>query len=562
MTRYISTRGEAPTLGFCDVMLTGLARDGGLYVPETWPQLSRETIAGFFGRPYWEVAVDVIKPFAAGEISDADLGRMANEAYATFRHPAVVPLNQIGPNQFLLELFHGPTLAFKDVAMQLISRLMDHVLAKRSQRTTIVVATSGDTGGAAVDAFAGLDNVDLVVLFPNGRISDVQRRMMTTTGAANVHALAIEGTFDDCQAIVKAMFNHHRFRDAVSLSGVNSINWARIVAQVVYYFTSAVALGAPARTVDFTVPTGNFGDIFAGYAAKRMGLPVRWLNIAANVNDILPRTLKTGIYEVRDVHATTSPSMDIQISSNFERLLFEASRRDAASVRRLMDSLKQSGRFVLPDAMLAAIREEFDAGRADETETAAAIRAAWREAGDLVDPHTAVALAVADRDTSDSSIPNIVLSTAHAAKFPDAVRSRLRGAAAIAGLARRADDQDRTNQGDEERRCGGRAVRAVGQPRRQAGSCRMSVEVTKLPTGLTVITDTMPHLETAALGVWAGVGGRDEKPNEHGISHLLEHMAFKGTTRRTSREIVEEIEAVGGDLNAGTSPRPLPIMHG
>ena len=423
MTRYISTRGEAPALGFCDVMLTGLARDGGLYVPETWPQLSPETIASFFGRPYWEVAVEVIRPFVAGGISDADLGRMANEAYATFRHPAVVPLDQVSPNQFVLELFHGPTLAFKDVAMQLISRLMDHVLAQRAQRTTIVVATSGDTGGAAVEAFAGLSNVDLIVLFPNGRISDVQRRMMTTSGAANVHALAIEGHFDDCQAIVKGLFNHHQFRDAVALSGVNSINWARIVAQVVYYFTSAVALGAPARMVDFTVPTGNFGDIFAGYVAKRMGLPVRWLRIAANINDILPRTLKTGIYEVREVHASASPSMDIQVSSNFERLLFEASGRDAAEVRRLMASLKQSGRFVLPDATLAAIRAEFDAGRADETETAAAIRAAWREAGDLVDPHTAVALAVADRDTADSKIPNIVLSTAHAAKFPDAVEA-------------------------------------------------------------------------------------------------------------------------------------------
>src|SRR6516162_1238918 len=423
LTRYVSTRGEAPTLGFCDVMLTGLARDGGLYVPETWPQLAGETIAGFFGRPYWEVAVDVMRPFIGSEIADADLGRMANEAYATFRHPAVVPLDQISPHRFLLELFHGPTLAFKDVAMQLISRLMDHVLEQRAQRTTIVVATSGDTGGAAVEAFARLENVDLVVLFPHGRISEVQRRMMTTTGAANIHALAIEGTFDDCQAIVKGMFNNHRFRDAVALSGVNSINWARIVAQVVYYFTSAVALGAPARQVDFTVPTGNFGDIFAGFVAKRMGLPIRWLRIAANVNDILPRTLKTGIYEVREVHATTSPSMDIQVSSNFERLLFEVSRRDGAMVRRLMEQLKQSGRFVLPDAMLAAIREEFDAGRADETETSAAIRAAWREAGDLVDPHTAVALAVADRDTSDSRIPNIVLSTAHAAKFPDAVEA-------------------------------------------------------------------------------------------------------------------------------------------
>jgi threonine synthase len=404
-------------------MLTGLARDGGLYVPEVWPQFSSETIAGFFGRPYWEVAVEVIKPFVAGDILDADLGRMANEAYATFRHPAVVPLDQIGPNQFVLELFHGPTLAFKDVAMQLLSRLMDHALAQRGQRTTIVVATSGDTGGAAVDAFANRDNVDLIVLFPDGRISDVQRRMMTTTGASNVHALAVKGTFDDCQAIVKGLFNNHRFRDEVSLSGVNSINWARIVAQVVYYFTSAVALGAPDRKVDFTVPTGNFGDIFAGYVAKKMGLPVRCLRIAANVNDILARTLKTGIYEVREVHATTSPSMDIQVSSNFERLLFEATGRDAARVRALMASLQQSGRFVLPDPVLAAIRSDFDAGRADETETAAAIRTAWREAGDLVDPHTAVALAVADRDTSDSRIPNIVLSTAHAAKFPDAVEA-------------------------------------------------------------------------------------------------------------------------------------------
>ena len=402
-------------------MLAGLARDGGLYMPQAWPRLSPETIAGFFGRPYWEVAVEVISPFVGGDISAADLGRMANEAYATFRHPAVVPLRQTAPSQFVLELFHGPTLAFKDVAMQLISRLMDHVLASRAQRTTIVVATSGDTGGAAVDAFAGLANVDLVALFPHGRISDVQRRMMTTSGAANIHALAIEGTFDDCQAIVKGLFNHHSFRDQVALSGVNSINWARVVAQVVYYFTSAVAIGAPARAVDFTVPTGNFGDILAGYVAKRMGLPVRSLRIAANVNDILPRTLKTGIYEVREVHASASPSMDIQVSSNFERLLFEAGGRDADTVRRLMGSLAQSGRFVLPDAMLAAIRSEFDAGRADETETSAAIRAAWREAGELVDPHTAVALAVADRDVSDSRIPNIVLSTAHAAKFPDAV---------------------------------------------------------------------------------------------------------------------------------------------
>jgi threonine synthase len=300
---------------------------------------------------------------------------------------------------------------------------MDAALEAEARRVTIVGATSGDTGSAAIDAFAGSRRADVFILYPHERISEVQRRQMTTSTAPNVHAIAIEGTFDDCQAIVKELFNDHNFRDAVALSGVNSINWARIVAQVVYYFTSAVALGAPARLVDFTVPTGNFGDIFAGFVAKRMGLPVRRLRIAANINDILPRTLKTGIYEVREVHASTSPSMDIQVSSNFERLLFEASGREASVVRRLMASLKQSGRFVLPDATLAAIRQEFDAGRADETETSAAIRAAWREAGDLVDPHTAVALAVADRDTPDSRIPNIVLATAHAAKFPDAVQA-------------------------------------------------------------------------------------------------------------------------------------------
>nr|AAF78806.1 threonine synthase ThrC [Bradyrhizobium japonicum] len=420
MTRYISTRGEAPELGFCDVMLTGLARDGGLYVPATWPQLSADTIAGFFGRPYWEVAVDVIRPFRR-RITDAELGRMANEAYATFRHPAVVPLRQMSPHQFVLELFHGPTLAFKDVAMQLISRLMDHVLAKRDQRTTIVVATSGDTGGAAVEAFAGLENVDLIVLFPHGRISEVQRRMMTTTGAANVHALAIEGTFDDCQALVKEC-STTSLRDATSLSGVNSINWARIVAQVVYYFTSAVA-AAPARAVDFRVPTGNFGDIFAGYVAKRMGLPVRTLRIAANVNDILARTLKTGIYEVREVHATRRRRWTSRSPRNFERLLFESRPARCGRCAPSHGFAEAVRRFVLPDATLAAIREEFDAGRADETETAAAIRAAWREAGELVDPHTAVALAVADRDTTDTTVPSIVLSTAHPAKFPDAVEA-------------------------------------------------------------------------------------------------------------------------------------------
>jgi len=425
--RYISTRGEAPELGFCDVLLTGLARDGGLYVPGHWPQFSPETIRGFFGRPYFEVAVEVLRAFVGGEIEDADLTAMAREAYAGFRHPAVVPLRQTAPDQFVLELFHGPTLAFKDVAMQLLSRLMDHVLAARQQRATIVVATSGDTGGAAVEAFAHRSNVELIVLFPQGRISEVQRRMMTTSDAANVHALAIEGTFDDCQAIVKGMFNNHSFREAVALSGVNSINWARIVAQVVYYFTAAVALGAPGRAVDVTVPTGNFGDIFAGFVAKRMGLPLRRLEIATNINDILVRVVSGGVYELRDVAATVSPSMDIQVSSNFERLLFEMSGRDAPLLRRLMAQLKQSGRFVLPDSLRAAVAAEFDAGSADESGTAAAIRAAWSQAGELVDPHTAVALAVANRRAAplkgEDAVPHIVLSTAHAAKFPQAVEA-------------------------------------------------------------------------------------------------------------------------------------------
>ena len=421
--RYVSTRGEAPGLGFSDVLLAGLARDGGLYVPESWPTMTADEIADLAGKPYPEVAFRVISRFTGDDLVPDVLRAMIDGAYASFRHPAVTPLTQLAANHFLLELSHGPTLAFKDVAMQFLGRVMDHVLAQRGERATIVGATSGDTGGAAIEAFKGRERVDVFIMYPHGRVSDVQRRQMTTVNDPNVHAIALEGTFDDAQGILKGMFNHFSFRDRIRLTGVNSINWARVVAQVVYYFYAACALGAPHRKVSFCVPTGNFGDIFAGHVAKHMGLPVRRLRIASNVNDILVRTLKTGIYEVREVHATVSPSMDIQISSNFERLVFEATGRNAAAVRALMGSLAQSGRFVLPDAALAKIRADFDAGRADETETAAAIRAAWREAGELVDPHTAVALAVADQDKPVSTVPNIVLSTAHAAKFPDAVEA-------------------------------------------------------------------------------------------------------------------------------------------
>jgi threonine synthase len=419
--RYVSTRGEAPALDFVEVMLAGLARDGGLYVPETWPSLSPETIAGFAGKPYAEVACEVIRPFIGNSLPDADLARMAREAYGTFRHPATAPLTQLGSSLFVLELFHGPTLAFKDLAMQLVARLMDHVLLQRSERTTIVVATSGDTGGAAVEAFRGRSQVDVVVLFPQNRISDVQRRMMTTAPDSNVHALAIEGTFDDCQALVKGMFNHHAFRDRVRLSGVNSINWARIVAQAVYYFTAAVALGSPHRKVAFTVPTGNFGDVYAGYVAQRMGLPVDRLVVATNVNDILVRALATGDYETRDVVPTSSPSMDIQVSSNFERLLFDAYGRDAKAIRALMGSLAQSRRFSIAAPALKQIRALFTADRADEQESAAEMRAWMHEANYCADPHTAVALAVAEKETRDPSVPMVVLSTAHPAKFPQAV---------------------------------------------------------------------------------------------------------------------------------------------
>jgi threonine synthase len=421
--RYISTRGEAPPLGFGEAMLAGLARDGGLYVPEAWPRFAPSVIAGLAGQPYAEVAVEVMRPFVGDAIADADLARMVREAYGSFRHPAVAPLVQLGPGDFVLELFHGPTLAFKDIAMQLLGRLMDHGLAARGERSTIVVATSGDTGGAAVEAFRGRAAIDLFVLFPDGRVSDVQRRMMTTATDDNVHAIAIEGTFDDCQALAKAMFNHHAFRDRVGLSGVNSINWARIAAQVVYYFTAAVALGAPHRRVAFTVPTGNFGDIYAGYVALTMGLPIDRLVIATNVNDILPRTLASGAYELRDVVPTASPSMDIQVASNFERILFEVYERDAAAVRALMGSLGQSRRFVLAAEALSRLRSTFSADRADADETAAAIRTVLRESGHFIDPHTAVGVAVAEKETRDPSVPMVVLGTAHAAKFPDAMEA-------------------------------------------------------------------------------------------------------------------------------------------
>jgi threonine synthase len=421
--RYISTRGEAPELGFEDALLTGLARDGGLYVPKLWPRLEHETIAAFAGKPFADVAASILDLFAGGTIPHAELLAMTRDAYGRFDHPAVTPLVQTGPNSWNLELFHGPTLAFKDVAMQVVARLMDRVLAARNARVTVVGATSGDTGGAAIEAFRGSKRVNAIILFPNGRVSDVQRRMMTTATEPNIHAVAIDGTFDDCQALLKAMFNDLAFRDRVKLAGVNSINWARVVAQIAYYFVAAAALGGPHRAVSFSVPTGNFGDIFAGYAAKRMGLPIERLVIATNDNDILRRTHATGTYEVRGVVPTTSPSMDIQISSNFERYLFEAGNRDASWIRGRMGALAQSGRFDLPDAVLAALRADFGAATATGDEVAACIRQTQENSGYLLDPHTACAVVAAEKVLAGGKAPNVILSTAHPAKFPEAVEA-------------------------------------------------------------------------------------------------------------------------------------------
>jgi threonine synthase len=420
--KYVSTRGEAKTASFNEALIEGLARDGGLYVPESWPQLSGGEIAGLKGKSYAEVALRVIAPFVGSDIPERDLKRMIEEAYETFTHKDVTPLHKLSTGEYILELFHGPTLAFKDVAMQLISRLMDYVLAQRGERCTIVGATSGDTGGAATEAFRGRERIDLVFMFPKGRVSPVQERMMTAIAEPNVNVLGIDGNFDDCQAIVKALFNDHAFRDRVKLSAVNSINWARIVAQIVYYFTAAVALGAPEKRVVFAVPTGNFGDIFAGYVAAKMGLPIERLIVATNVNDILARALESGTYEVRGVVATSSPAMDIQVSSNFERLLFDASGRDAGAVRDAMRDLSKGGRFKLSEKSLANMRELFLASRADETETATAIRDVHKASGYVLDPHTAVGVAVAHKlGATKGAVPLVVLGTAHPAKFPEAV---------------------------------------------------------------------------------------------------------------------------------------------
>lgn len=418
--RYISTRGEAPTLSFEDTMLAGLARDGGLYLPESWPHLSKAEISAFAGLSYEEIALRVMRPFIGDTFTDDEFRALIEQAYEGFDHPARCPLVQIGSNEWVMELHRGPTLAFKDVALQLLGRLFDAVLRRRGERVTIVGATSGDTGSAAMEAFRGSDRVDVFFLHPAGRISEVQRRQMTTLPEKNVHAIAVDGDFDDCQAAVKALFNDHEFRDEIGLAAANSINWARVLAQIVYYFSAAVALGAPQRPISFSVPTGNFGDVYAGHVARHMGLPIADLVIATNENDILHRTVQTGQYRREEVTPTIAPSMDIQVSSNFERLLFELYDQDAAAIRALMEDLQEGGGFNVSQGALERLREGFSSARIDRAQALATIRRLAGQ-GMLIDPHTAIGVAAAETCRGDRAVPMVTLGTAHAAKFPDAV---------------------------------------------------------------------------------------------------------------------------------------------
>jgi threonine synthase len=418
--KFISTRGDSPPVGFIEALLGGLAPDGGLYCPEVWPQISPEDIFGFAGRPYADVATSVLGAFVGDSISRERLEAICVEAYSSFHHPATAPLRQMAPGVHLLELFHGPSLAFKDVAMQLLARLYEEVLAASGRTLTIVCATSGDTGGAAVEAFRGRANIRILALFPEGRISEVQRRFMTTARESNVRAVAVAGDFDDCQAILKALFRDDGFAREVSLSAVNSINFARIAAQCVYYFTAAVALGAPMREVSFVVPTGNFGDAFAGWAARRMGLPIGRLFVATNRNDIVARALNTGLYERGALTPTQSPAMDIQVASNFERLVFEAGGRDGDATRRAFEDFEQGGSLVIPPKPMDMIRSLFSGASASEAETTKAMALSWNDGSGPIDPHTAVAMAAMRTRGSLGSQPLVVLSTAHSAKFPEA----------------------------------------------------------------------------------------------------------------------------------------------
>lgn len=410
--KYVSTRGSAPVLGFADVVLAGLANDGGLYVPETWPTLGAVTTGS-----YAELAASVFVPYVGADIDNATMQRLCDTAYSTFRHPDVVPIVPLEAGHHLMELFHGPTLAFKDVALQLLGQLFDHILTQRNEKVTIVGATSGDTGSAAIDGVKNCANINIIILYPHGRVSDVQRKQMTTVDSPNVRTVAIDGTFDDCQDLVKAMFNDAPFREKHNLSAVNSINWARVMAQVVYYFEATRKMGGP---IDVTVPTGNFGNVLSGWIAKQMGAPIRRLIVASNENDILTRFFDSQSMAITGVHPTLSPSMDIQVSSNFERLLFEMNDRDGAVTAEQLTRFRDKGLSVEPDQYEQWITPTFRASRATDHDTLATIRSVYEDFDMLIDPHTAVGVKVA-REFAEDGVPMLTMATAHPAKFPDAV---------------------------------------------------------------------------------------------------------------------------------------------
>lgn len=420
--RYISTRGQAPVLEFDDVLLAGLATDGGLYLPETWPQFEATDIRAMQNMSYTELAVRVMSPFLGGRIDESDFAALVEDSYREFAHSAIAPIKQLESDLWLMELFHGPTLAFKDYPMQLIGRLFDHVLTRRGERVTIVGATSGDTGSAAIEACRDRDAIEVFILYPHGRVSEVQRRQMTTVASKNVHCIAVEGTFDNCQDLVKAMFADENFREEMRLSAVNSINWARVAAQIVYYFYAAVSIGSPGRDVSFAVPTGNFGNIFAAYAAKACGLPVDQLIIGTNSNDILTRFFETGNLSLGEVHQSISPSMDIQVSSNFERFMFDLYGRDGAALASAMTEFRSDGTLSVGDNLHSTAQKTISAARLDDSQTMAEMKRLMETTGELIDPHTAIGIAAGRSRKRKGAAPVIAQAAAHPAKFPDAVK--------------------------------------------------------------------------------------------------------------------------------------------
>ena len=546
---YQSTRGEAPRLDFRGVTLAGLAADGGLYVPEAWPQFAPVDLAVLKNKPYVEVAERILLPFVTPVLSEDSLRAILEKTYAAFPDAVVTPLRQLSERHWVLELFHGPTLAFKDVALQLLGHVFEHFLAQSGQRITVIGATSGDTGSAAMAALAGRKNIDVFILYPNKGPSEIQRKQMTCIDAPNIHAVAIEGSFDDCQAIVKAMFADTEFRTRYNLAAVNSINWLRILAQMVYYFVAAVNTAgmnvAGPRPVSFVVPTGNFGNVYAGYAAMKCGLPVSKFAVASNRNDILTRFFTSGHMKAEAVHSTLSPSMDIQISSNFERLLFDLCERDGAQVRHYMDQMRTKGEFFVTPVELAMARQVFTAACADDELTLKTIADVYKESGYILDPHSAVGVAASRLLTKELPEPIITLACAHPAKFPETIRRAIGITPSL--------PESVANLLQKPERSSNSAAADGNRSKIYIGKNSSMIHISTLDNGLRVATDTMHEAESVVTGAWVGIGTRDEPQTANGVAHLVEHMMFKGTKKRSAYALSIAIEKNGGSMNAYTT---------